>query len=45
MRQSALHYCAEHGHASVAEVLIRAGANVNAVNNVNLMYNELKFEC
>ena len=45
MGQSALHYCAEHGHASVAEVLIRAGADVNAVDGVSLMYNETKFEC
>ena len=40
MCQSALHYCAEHGHPSVAEVLIRAGANVNAVVSVSLIYNE-----
>ena len=45
MDKTALHYCAEHGHASVAEVLIRAGADVNAVAGVSLMYNELKFEC
>ena len=36
-----LHYCAEHGHASVAELLTRAEANVNAVDRVSLMYNEL----
>ena len=40
-----LHYCAEHGHSSVAEVLIRAGADVNAVDDVSLMHNELKFKC
>ena len=33
-----LHRCAERGHASVAEVLIRAGADVNAVDRVSLMY-------
>ena len=31
-----LHYGAENGHAAVVEGLIRAGANVNAVNYVSL---------
>ena len=34
--KSALHYCAEHGHASVADILIRAKADVNAVDNTSL---------
>ena len=33
--KTALHYCAVHGHASVAEVLTGAGANVNAVDYVS----------
>ena len=39
--KTALHYCSEHGHASIAEVLIRTGANVNAVARVSKA-NELK---
>ena len=34
---TALHYSAKHGHVSVAEGLIRAGADVNAVDGVSLM--------
>ena len=32
---TALHYGAKEGHAPVVETLIRAGANVNAVDYVS----------
>ena len=35
MGKTALHYCAENGHALVAEELIRAGAHVSAVDSVS----------
>ena len=41
-KKTALHHCAAYGHASVVQRLIRAGADVNAVDRVSLMYNELK---
>ena len=34
---TALHYCAVHGHVSVSEGLIRAGTDVNAVDDVSLI--------
>ena len=37
--KTALHYSAKHGHASVVEGLIRAEADVNAVDFVSLIYN------
>ena len=35
--KAALHYSAENGHVSVAEGLIRAGTDVNAVDYVSLI--------
>ena len=32
---TALHYASGNGHAAVVETLIRAGANVNAVDSVS----------
>ena len=36
--KTALHYGAEHGHVSVVEGLISAGANVNDIDFVSLIY-------
>ena len=37
--KTALHYCSRDGHVSVVEGLIRAGADVNAVDFVSLICN------
>ena len=36
-KRTALHYCVVHGYVSVAEGLIRAGTDVNAVDTVSLI--------
>ena len=40
MKKTALHYGSGNGHAAVVEALIRAGANVNAVDKVSV-YNAI----